>query len=65
MLFLLFSKLKLMYVTFLAERKSQPPPWYISGTMARVMICLFVCFNASRQGRARDLFSRPTPRLHN
>jgi hypothetical protein len=26
--------------------------------------CLFVCFNASRQGRAPDLFSRPTPRLH-
>jgi hypothetical protein len=25
---------------------------------------LFVCFNASRQGRIPDLFSRPTPRLH-
>jgi hypothetical protein len=25
---------------------------------------LFVCFNVSRQGRAPDLFSRPTPRLH-
>jgi hypothetical protein len=28
------------------------------------LICLF-CFNASRQGRAPDLFSRPTSRLHN
>jgi hypothetical protein len=26
---------------------------------------LFVCFNGSRQGRVPDLFSRPTPRLHN